>query len=230
MHQRHQGGDDRTCARIRARHDAKIDGQLQFHQADPRRGRCRRAGRPADPDRRGNRRPDRARQGHAGSRVDIARSGIGVAVRSGAPRPDISTPEALRRALLAAKTVSYSMVGASGIYTANVLIPRLGIAEEMKSRALLSEPGHAGRRAARDRQGRHRAAADQRTGAHSGRRHRRTAARRPAEDDDVLGWHLRRCDVGRHCASVGCVPCRTRCASGDASPRTGAGIARRFFG
>ncbi len=77
----------------------------------------------------------------SGSRVDIARSGIGVAVRAGAPRPDIGTPEALKRALLAAKTVGYSKVGASGIYTANVLIPRLGIAEEMKSRTILSEPG-----------------------------------------------------------------------------------------
>jgi molybdate transport system substrate-binding protein len=76
-----------------------------------------------------------------GSRVDIARSGIGVAVPAGAPRPDVSTPESLKRALLAAKTVSYSRVGASGIYTANVLLPRLGIAEEMKSRALVSEPG-----------------------------------------------------------------------------------------
>jgi molybdate transport system substrate-binding protein len=77
----------------------------------------------------------------AGSRVDIARSGIGVAVRAGAPWPDIGTPEALKRALLAARTVGYSKVGASGIYTANVLIPRLGIVEEMKSRAVLSEPG-----------------------------------------------------------------------------------------
>jgi molybdate transport system substrate-binding protein len=77
----------------------------------------------------------------AGTRVDIAKSGIGVAVRAGAPRPEIGTPEALRRALLAARTVGYSMVGASGIYTANVLIPLLGIAEEMKSRAVLSMPG-----------------------------------------------------------------------------------------
>ena len=77
----------------------------------------------------------------AGSRVDLARSGIGVAVRKGTPKPDISTPEALKRTLLAAKTVSYSQVGASGIYTANVLIPRLGIAEEMKSRTLMPDPG-----------------------------------------------------------------------------------------
>lgn len=77
----------------------------------------------------------------AGSRVDIARSGIGVAVKKGAPRPDIGTPEAFRRALLAAKTVAYSRIGASGIYAANVLIPRLGIVEEMKSRTLLPDPG-----------------------------------------------------------------------------------------
>ena len=43
-----------------------------------------------------------------GSRVDIAKSGIGVAVRSGAPRPDIGSAEALKRALLAAKTVGYT--------------------------------------------------------------------------------------------------------------------------
>ena len=77
----------------------------------------------------------------AGSRVDLARSGIGVAVRKGAPRPDISTPEAFKRALLAARKVSYSKIGASGIYSANVLIPRLGIAEEMKSRTIIPEPG-----------------------------------------------------------------------------------------
>jgi molybdate transport system substrate-binding protein len=77
----------------------------------------------------------------AGSRVDLARSGIGVAVRKGAPKPDISTSEALKRALLAAKKVSYSKIGASGIYFANTVIPRLGIAEEMKSRSLIPEPG-----------------------------------------------------------------------------------------
>jgi molybdate transport system substrate-binding protein len=77
----------------------------------------------------------------AGSRVDLARSGIGVAVREGAPKPDISTPEALKRALLVAKTVAYSQIGASGIYTANVLIPRLGIVEEMKSRTVMPDPG-----------------------------------------------------------------------------------------
>jgi molybdate transport system substrate-binding protein len=76
-----------------------------------------------------------------GSRVDVAKSGIGVAVRKGAPKPDISTAAALKRALLAANKVSYSSVGASGIYFANTVIPRLGIAEEMKTRSLIPKPG-----------------------------------------------------------------------------------------
>jgi molybdate transport system substrate-binding protein len=66
----------------------------------------------------------------AGSRVDLAKSGIGVAVRAGAPRPDISTTEALKRALLAAKTVGYTS-GPSGVYMGS-LIERMGIAAEIK--------------------------------------------------------------------------------------------------
>jgi len=77
----------------------------------------------------------------AGSRTDIARSGIGVAVRKGAPKPDISTAEALKRALIAAKKVSYSSVGASGIYVSGTVIPRLGIIEEMKTRTLMPKAG-----------------------------------------------------------------------------------------
>jgi molybdate transport system substrate-binding protein len=86
---------------------------------------------------------DLIRQGKvkAGSRADLARSGIGVAVRKGAPKPDISTSEALKRALLAAKKVSYSRVGASGIYFANTVVPKLGLTEEMKSRAAIPEAG-----------------------------------------------------------------------------------------
>lgn len=66
----------------------------------------------------------------AGSRVDIAKSGIGVAVRAGAPRPDISSGETLKQALLAAKTVGYTS-GPSGVYMAS-LIERMGIAAEVK--------------------------------------------------------------------------------------------------
>jgi molybdate transport system substrate-binding protein len=65
-----------------------------------------------------------------GSRVDIAKSGIGVAVRAGATRPDISSGEALKRTLLAAKTIGYTS-GPSGVYMA-ALIERMGIAAEIK--------------------------------------------------------------------------------------------------
>lgn len=75
----------------------------------------------------------------ARSRVDFARSSTGVAVRAGAPRPDISTPEKLRAALLAAKSVSYS-AGASGIQFVKVL-ERLGIAQQVQSARVALRPG-----------------------------------------------------------------------------------------
>ena len=68
----------------------------------------------------------------AGSRVDIAKSGIGIAVRKGAPRPDVSTPDALRKALLAAKTVGYTS-GPSGVYMGQ-LVERMGIAAQVKAK------------------------------------------------------------------------------------------------
>jgi molybdate transport system substrate-binding protein len=76
----------------------------------------------------------------AGSRVDLARSGIGVAVRAGAKKPDIGSPQALRDALLAAKSVAHSKTGQSGIYFPTVL-ERLGIAEQMKSKLVVPESG-----------------------------------------------------------------------------------------
>jgi molybdate transport system substrate-binding protein len=76
----------------------------------------------------------------AGSRVDLASSGIGVAVRKGASKPDIASPDALKRALLAAKSVAHSKTGMSGIYFPTVLA-RLGIAEEMKSKIVMPDPG-----------------------------------------------------------------------------------------
>ncbi len=66
----------------------------------------------------------------AGSRVDLARSRIGMAVRSGMPKPDISSIDALRRALLNAKSVALSS-SVSGDYFTKELFPRLGIAEQM---------------------------------------------------------------------------------------------------
>ena len=66
----------------------------------------------------------------SGSRVDLAKSGVGVAVKPGAPKPDISTTEALKKALLAAKSIGYS-TGPSGVYMIG-LFQRLGIADEVK--------------------------------------------------------------------------------------------------
>jgi molybdate transport system substrate-binding protein len=70
----------------------------------------------------------------ADSCIDLARSGIGVVVRAGTPRPDISTVGALRRALLDAASVAYSD-SASGVYLRDELFPRLGIADAMKTTA-----------------------------------------------------------------------------------------------
>lgn len=79
---------------------------------------------------------DLIRQGHAvaGSRVDLVRSSIGMAVRKGTPKPDISTVDALRKTLLDARSVAYS-ASASGTYLATELFPALGIAERMRGRS-----------------------------------------------------------------------------------------------
>ena len=75
----------------------------------------------------------------AGSRVDLARSGVAVAVRAGAPRPDIGSEDALRRTVLAARTVGYS-TGPSGVQL-EALFLRWGIADAMLPRAVQAPPG-----------------------------------------------------------------------------------------
>jgi molybdate transport system substrate-binding protein len=72
--------------------------------------------------------------------VDLARSYVGIAVKAGAPHPDISTTDALRAALLRARSVAYSRLGASGIFFAQ-LIERLGIASEVNARACIIPQG-----------------------------------------------------------------------------------------
>jgi molybdate transport system substrate-binding protein len=72
------------------------------------------------------------------TRVDLARSGIGVAVRAGAPKPDVSSVDAFKRALLAARSVAYLKEGQSGVYVAGVL-ERLGISETIRSKVTLPE-------------------------------------------------------------------------------------------
>ena len=77
----------------------------------------------------------------AGSRVDLARSSIGIAVRAGAPKPDISSVDALKRTLLQAKSIAYSS-SVSGVYVSTELFQRLGIASQVlaKSRTVDGEP------------------------------------------------------------------------------------------
>jgi molybdate transport system substrate-binding protein len=74
-----------------------------------------------------------------GTRTDIARTGIGVGVRSGAAKPDVSTPEALKQTLLNAKSIAFNPIGASSVHIREML-ERLGIAESVKSKLIL-DPG-----------------------------------------------------------------------------------------
>lgn len=74
----------------------------------------------------------------AASRVDLVRSRIGMAVRAGAPRPDISSVDALRQTLLRAKSIGYSS-SASGVYLSTELFQRLGIADAIKTKLKISE-------------------------------------------------------------------------------------------
>lgn len=75
-----------------------------------------------------------------GSRTDLARSAVGIAVRSGAPMPDIGSVDAFRRTLLQARSIAYSRAGASGIFFAE-LIGRLGIAAEINAKATIIPSG-----------------------------------------------------------------------------------------
>jgi molybdate transport system substrate-binding protein len=84
-----------------------------------------------------------AKAGKVSPGVDLARVGIGVMVKAGAPRPDISTVDALKRTLLAAKSVAYidpASGGSSGIYLAR-LWERLGIADALKPKTKLKQGG-----------------------------------------------------------------------------------------
>lgn len=74
-----------------------------------------------------------------GSRVDLAQSGVALAVRAGAPLPDISTESALRSAVLAARSIG-SSTGPSGVQLAQ-LFERWGISEQIRSRTVVAQPG-----------------------------------------------------------------------------------------
>lgn len=76
----------------------------------------------------------------ADTAADLARSYVGLAVRKGAPHPDIASEAALRKTLLAARSVAYSRLGASGVYFAELIV-RMGIAAEINAKATIVEQG-----------------------------------------------------------------------------------------
>jgi len=89
---------------------------------------------------------DYVKQGRiaAGSEARLAKVGVGVMVKEGAPRPDVSTVDAFKQALRKARSVAYidpASGGSSGIYVAG-LLDRLGLAAEMKPKAKLKNGGH----------------------------------------------------------------------------------------
>jgi molybdate transport system substrate-binding protein len=75
----------------------------------------------------------------AGSRVDLVRSGVAIAVRAGAPRPDVASEQAVKAAVLAAQSLSYS-TGPSGVHLAG-LFARWGITDAIKNRIVQAPPG-----------------------------------------------------------------------------------------
>ncbi len=80
----------------------------------------------------------------AGGRANLARVGVGVMVKEGAPRPDIATVAAFKQAVLAAKSVAYmdpASGGSSGIYLAG-LFEKLGIADQLRPKAKLKQGGY----------------------------------------------------------------------------------------
>src|SRR5712691_11289842 len=77
----------------------------------------------------------------AATRTEVARSVAGVAVKKGAPKPDIGTTEAFKRALIDAKSIAYVEQGATGIYLKG-LLERLGIADRLKAKTKLLPPSN----------------------------------------------------------------------------------------
>ena len=82
-----------------------------------------------------------------GNRIDVSRTGIGIAVKKGAPKPDVSTPEALKRTLLAAKSVGHTAPAGGDITALHLLrtFEKLGVAQEVAAKTKLAAGGPNGR-------------------------------------------------------------------------------------
>jgi molybdate transport system substrate-binding protein len=78
-----------------------------------------------------------------GAGKDLAKSGVGVAIQAGLPKPDISTPEALKQAILKAKSITFTQTGASGIHFMSVA-KKLGVADQVKAKAKTPAGGAVG--------------------------------------------------------------------------------------
>jgi molybdate transport system substrate-binding protein len=74
-----------------------------------------------------------------GSKADLVKSGVGVAIKPGSPKPDLSSGEGVKKALLAAKSIGYSQ-GPSGAYMVS-LFEKMGIADQVKAKAKITQPG-----------------------------------------------------------------------------------------
>jgi molybdate transport system substrate-binding protein len=83
----------------------------------------------------------------APGRTDVARTGIGIAVRKGAPKPDVSSPDALRRTLLAAKSIGHTAPAGGGVTAAHIIgvFEKLGIAAQVTPKVRLAAGGPEGR-------------------------------------------------------------------------------------
>jgi molybdate transport system substrate-binding protein len=86
-------------------------------------------------------------EGKVVNRTDVSRTGIAIAVKKGAPKPNVSTPEALKRALLAAKSVGHTAPAGGGITALHLLrtFEKLGIAQEVAAKTKLAAGGPNGR-------------------------------------------------------------------------------------
>ena len=159
-----------------------------------------------------------------GTRADLAKTGVGVVVKAGAPLPDIATVEAFKRTLLAAKSVAFidpKAGGSSGIYVER-LLGRLGIADQINAKAVLVQGGAVADHIA-DGRSRDRYPPDQRNLAGGGDDVGRSIAGGNSELHGLFGGRRRRGQGRRQSARAGQVPVGPACLADHQGQGHGAG-------